>query len=111
MGHKFSFEDVANSPIVKQTEEKITQGYQEINGTKPEITPNQEIKQPDHSIETPSNKKNDGNKLVERRKSIVANLNMSLYNKLVLYKLETGKNLGEIAEEAIKYYMDHIETK
>lgn len=105
MAKKFNFEEVANSPIVKQTEEKITKGYQEMLNEE-ESSSERQRQNTTVTDELTTKKSNERKKMVERKKGIATNLPMSLYNRMVLYKLNTGMNLGEIVENALENYLD-----
>jgi len=88
----WNFEEMRTSALVNQTEEKITEGY---NNLKKE--------QPDKRAATPATDK--------QTKGVQAEIPIKLYERLILRKLRTRETLGSMFNQALEYWLDAQESR
>lgn len=86
---------IGNSPVVKQTEQKLVEGYQRIESE--ELSGGE-----DH---VPQKQQE------EDTKGIQAYIPMSLYERLVMRKLKTKEPLGSMFIQALRLWVDVQEGK
>lgn len=86
---------IESSPVVKQTEHKLENGYQRIESEKPSVG---EGHVPQKQQE-------------EDTKGIQAYIPMSLYERLVMRKLKTKEPLGSMFIQALRLWVDVQEGK
>ena len=100
----FSF--ATESPLVKQTEAAVVQGYQAIEekeqggGVQPKT-------QQSVAITTPGTKQNAAQ---EKTKGVQAYIPMSMYRKLNNLKYERGETIGSLLVQAIGDWLDKQEA-
>lgn len=97
----FSF--TTESPLVKQTEAAVVQGYQAIE-QKEQGEGEQQKAQP--SAAAPGAKQNGTQ---EQTKGVQAYIPMSMYRRLNNLKYERGETIGNLLVQAIAYWLDKQE--
>ena len=86
---------IESSPVVKQTEHKLENGYQRIESEKPSVGEGY-VPQKQQDEDT---------------KGIQAYIPMSLYERLVMRKLKTKESLGSMFIQALRLWVDVQEGK
>ncbi len=98
------FTFTTESPLVKQTEAAVVQGYQAIE----QKEQGGEAKQPSSSQQAavqPSPPKTQ-----EQTKGVQAYIPMSMYRKLNNLKYERGETIGNLLVQAIAFWLDKQEA-
>lgn len=93
---------IDNSPVVKQTEQKLVEGYQRIES---EEQSGGEAESAREATAQPTAQPE------EETKGIQAYIPMSLYERLVMRKLKTKEPLGSMFLQAIRLWIDVQEGK
>ncbi|MBP5714782.1 MAG: hypothetical protein J6X07_08815 [Prevotella sp.] len=94
---------IGNSPVVKQTEQKLVEGYQRIES---EEQSGGEAESAKETAAAPQTAQPE-----EETKGIQAYIPMSLYERLVMRKLKTKEPLGSMFLQAIRLWIDVQEGK
>ena len=97
----FSF--TTESPLMKQTEAAVVQGYQAIEEKEQGGVGQPNTQQPS-AVNTP------GKNAQEQTKGVQAYIPMSMYRKLNNLKYERGETIGNLLVQAIAFWLDKQET-
>ena len=99
------FTFTAESPLVKQTEAAVVQGYQAIE-QKEQGQGQPMAQQPSATAPAPGAKQSAQQ---EQTKGVQAYIPMSMYRRLNNLKYERGETIGNLLVQAIAYWLDKQE--
>lgn len=95
---------IDNSPVVKQTEQKLVEGYQRIESEEQSGGEAETARETSTAAQPTAQPE-------EETKGIQAYIPMSLYERLVMRKLKTKEPLGSMFLQAIRLWIDVQEGK